>query len=594
MANNLSFTISAVDKATATVARINRSVDTMTRPWTNLSRSIGKFNKASGLDKVGAQMSRAAKSAGALAGKVSLIAAPLAALVGGGTIAGLYEMATAWAKLGAETDRTAQILGVSAQDLDRMRNSGRLMGVTAEAMTTSFTAFADTLQDAKFGRNMPALAMLQYMGIQLESIHGKGINAQKAMIAFADKVQKVQGNDPAAARKMTQIFGVEALLPVLMKGGNAMKAYQAEAARLSGTKTPEMIARADAIALSVNKMGLAIDGAKMSISDRLIPVLDPLITKWTEWIVLNKDWIGQNIADVVDSIGKAISEIDMKELMADFKSFAKWCVDLTKGADGFIKAVGGWKPILVAIGAVIMASMVTPILALAAALGPVGALIAGIVGIGAWAINKADYDADQRYKTGGDRAVPAEGAYRSQSRPASEADKRSAANAIPRFMEMGWTKAQASGIVASIARESGFASGAIGDNGRAYGLAQLHPDRQAMFAKVMGKPIQESTADEQMRFIDWELRNTEKKAGDALRASKTAYEAGSIVSSLYERPADRDGEAARRGALAEAFNSQPLVVNVKTTVAKDGSSRTSVTTPTGGRVSMTGPEGSYD
>ena len=122
------------------------------------------------------------------------------------------------------------------------------------------------------------------------------------------------------------------------------------------------------------------------------------------------------------------------------------------------------------------------------------------------------------------------------------------------FTAKGWTKEQAEGIAANLEQESGFRAGAEGDGGQAYGLAQWHPDRQADFAKQYGKDIRKSTGAEQLEFIHHELTaGKERSAGKSLRAATSAYDAASIVSREYERPADQAGEASRRGERAIGY-----------------------------------------
>jgi LysM repeat protein len=114
-----------------------------------------------------------------------------------------------------------------------------------------------------------------------------------------------------------------------------------------------------------------------------------------------------------------------------------------------------------------------------------------------------------------------------------------------------WSRAQAAGIVANLQTESGLNPGIRGDGGLAYGIGQWHPDRQAAFQRFIGRPIQGSTFEQQLRFVQYELTHTEAGAGNRLRGAASAYDAGAIVSRYYERPADREGEAARRGQLAQ-------------------------------------------
>jgi hypothetical protein len=105
--------------------------------------------------------------------------------------------------------------------------------------------------------------------------------------------------------------------------------------------------------------------------------------------------------------------------------------------------------------------------------------------------------------------------------------------------------------VANLIAESNLNEAAVGDGGQAYGIAQHHPDRQSLFAGLMGKPMQGSSFEDQLYFVHAELLRSEAKAGDALRDCSTAAAAGACISKMYERPADRDGEATKRAALAE-------------------------------------------
>lgn len=138
---------------------------------------------------------------------------------------------------------------------------------------------------------------------------------------------------------------------------------------------------------------------------------------------------------------------------------------------------------------------------------------------------------------------------------AGAAASGTAAGAMAYFQSVGWTKEQAAGLVANIKAESGFNTGAIGDAGKAYGLAQWHPDRQLEFEKQYGKPIQGSTFQEQLAFMHYELtQGRERGAGNRLRGETTAAGAGSAVSKYYERPADALGtKAIQRGSFADTI-----------------------------------------
>lgn len=119
--------------------------------------------------------------------------------------------------------------------------------------------------------------------------------------------------------------------------------------------------------------------------------------------------------------------------------------------------------------------------------------------------------------------------------------------AMQYFEGQGWTKAQAAGIVANLDAESGLRSIPQYGGGPGYGIAQWEGPRQAEFQRWSGHDIHGSSFAEQLRFVQYELTHTEAGAGNALKQTNDAREAGQIVTRLYERPADTAGQSVARG-----------------------------------------------
>ena len=112
-----------------------------------------------------------------------------------------------------------------------------------------------------------------------------------------------------------------------------------------------------------------------------------------------------------------------------------------------------------------------------------------------------------------------------------------AQSAVKFFTNKGWTPEQAAGIVGNLQAESGanLKIDAVGDNGQAYGIAQWHPDRQSRFNKVIGKDIRQSSLEDQLAFVDWELNNTESAAGRQLKKTTSPEQAAWVMDEYYER-----------------------------------------------------------
>ncbi len=106
------------------------------------------------------------------------------------------------------------------------------------------------------------------------------------------------------------------------------------------------------------------------------------------------------------------------------------------------------------------------------------------------------------------------------------------------FISKGYSPQVAAGIVGNLVHESGLNTTIEGDigykGGSSFGAAQWRGERLQRLKKRYG----ESWTDfnNQLEFVDWELRNTHKNAGEKLLGAKDIHEAGQIFSDLYEIP----------------------------------------------------------
>ena len=142
-----------------------------------------------------------------------------------------------------------------------------------------------------------------------------------------------------------------------------------------------------------------------------------------------------------------------------------------------------------------------------------------------------------------------------------------AQTAVSFFQSKGWTKEQSAGIVANLQAESGVnlnpkAFNPAGGGKGAAGLAQWRGQRQTNFETFAGKPLSQATLQEQLAFVDHELKTTEKAAGTKLKATKSAADAAAVVNAYYER----SGGSAESKRIGYANN----LVGVPTTTPPTG------------------------
>lgn len=133
-----------------------------------------------------------------------------------------------------------------------------------------------------------------------------------------------------------------------------------------------------------------------------------------------------------------------------------------------------------------------------------------------------------------------------------------AQKAFTQLIQAGWSAAQACGIVANIKAESNFDfTNNTGDGGTAAGLCQWRGSRQTLFKTKFDRPIQNSTFEQQVEFITFELRHgepLEKKAGKDLVNRMTAGDAAESFCRLYERPLNPDKDSRERRILADSYS----------------------------------------
>jgi hypothetical protein len=141
--------------------------------------------------------------------------------------------------------------------------------------------------------------------------------------------------------------------------------------------------------------------------------------------------------------------------------------------------------------------------------------------------------------------------------PSSDSSSGGSSNnakiALDYFVQQGWTPAQAAGLVANLQAESGknLNPAALNPKEQAYGIAQWRGSRQRDFAKEIGKPMQGSSLQDQLQFVQWELNNTEARAARALKSARTAEDAAAIVDQYYERSSGQARQ--KRMAMAAAL-----------------------------------------
>lgn len=438
------------------------------------------------------------------------------------SISGIKSFSERITKSDADLGRMANNLGMATTDLSAWTMMANKAGGTAEGMAGSIKGLVERIQQFQLtGEGGDTFKFFTAKGIAIvDQLTGKMRPMRDIMLDSADALNKMS---PTQAQAWGKGMGFdERTVNVLMKGRGAVEGLLKDQEKLAIINQKDAKQAADR-QIAWNKLSNQLEDTGRIVLNDLQPVLEQLAKDFSEWL-------------------RKIDPKQIENFIKEFVNGIKSGIDIVGGLTNAVELfMGLW------IGSKFM-SMMSGIKAMTMGLGKLGLIgAAGAAGVAIGEeINKHLSD-ETKDAIGGtiagmiDRVKGMGGKL-----------KETASDVMDFFQQRGWTPSQAAGIAANLQKESGFNPKAVGDKGKAAGIAQWHPDRQANFKKWAGKDIKDSTLEEQLGFVDYELKQgTESKAGKLLAAARSAMEAAGIVSSKYERPAAKEQEAIERGISAE-------------------------------------------
>lgn len=445
----------------------------------------------------------------------------------------------------ASLGRLSQNLGMSTERLSAWQRVAEDAGGTAEGMTAQLKESQKTISQFKVGQSSESLQWFFRMGGKTSDLK----DGNTYLLARSKIISDIFKVDPGRAQLVASQMGIsEDQFNLLKQGPTAVQAQVAAMEKLSAI-TAEDARQADELRkkwLSVERT-FTLVGIK--VVEALMPAFDTLIgyiQRMGDWIVSHKD----DIANWVSSAVKAVQD---------------FAAEANKAAE----AVGGWKNVLIALAAIKVLGMISPLFQLAGALGSVGSAL-GVIGggIGATALTVLGglgalvYSSNLNAGEGNTRITqPGDvwdgdpvGKARQGASSGSLADRQS--YLASRLKAAGYTDAQAAGIIGSLMQESQLDPNAVNKTSGATGIAQWLGPRAKAFSSQFGHSLKESTFGEQVDFMLQELKTTEKVADKRIRMAKTASQAAEIHAREFERPGAAEANIARRQEYANSVLGQ--------------------------------------
>lgn len=414
----------------------------------------------------------------------------------------------------AELYRFSRNLKESARDISAFGNAVEITGGDARAFQGTLSMLSRSQTELQMTGQSGLLPYFSRFNVAMMDVNG---NARKGTDILLDFADRMAGMDRTTAFNTMQAMGVDAGTANAMLEGRQGLQKLIDAQKEHGAVTDKQAERAEASRRSLTESKITANALKNELVDGLNPALKTALDLFNRLDAVTGGW-STALVGLVASLGAVRAALGATAAIAGGGATGGAAGGLLLRLAGFLKGTVGLSALLYS-----------------------GDLNTG---------EEAELAA--RRAKGFSLPPTGAGAGRGSQGVGSATDPQAF------FESKGWSKAQAAGIVANLRSESAMNPGASGDGGSAFGIAQWHPDRQAAFKAWAGKDIRGSSLAEQLAFVHFELSaGGEQRAGAALRGVGSASDAAAIVSRMYERPKDAEGEASRRARLAMLMMGQP-------------------------------------
>jgi phage-related protein len=354
MALKLSFTIEAIDKATARVKAINKTIASLSRP----ARDIKKLWAETGIGERSAALGNQLRSlrTGALY------------LAGFGTAA-VYSLKHL-AGLGDQAVNTAKRVGITVEAVQRLNFAAEQNGSNAGEMADGLKFLNRNAVEAATG-SQQAATWFRRAGVSVKDANGKIKPTNQLIAELADRFNKM----PDGAKKTALSMGLlgrsgENLIPTLNLGSKGLDEMARKAEWLGAVMDKQTAQGLDDLGDNMDDVGRAGRGIFITALKPLLPMLNAIVQGITKWLVANRALIAGKITAFIEGLAEVLPQV-WKGLEIVGKVIG-WLLDKV---NRIVQFFGGWQVVIVGVAAVIAGKLVFALGALSFAFVKLGIAI---------------------------------------------------------------------------------------------------------------------------------------------------------------------------------------------------------------------------
>lgn len=335
---------------------------------TRLERFAGEAQKAAKKAQA-ALVSLRNKGVGALKGLATGMAVAGAAAVAAG--AAVLALSENVATMGDEVAKTATKLGVTTDELQRLRFAGDRSGASMDVVTQAIREQAKLIDEARQTGITPFTMALDRVGLSLEQLE-QASGAEERFGLIADQLRQVTNTSERTALSM-KLLGEEVgpqLVPLMLEGSRGIRALGDEAVRLGAVMSEDATKASESFLDTMTNLRARLSGVVTTVGTKLMPVVQDALERFGEWFDNNGDMIMNTLDSVFGALTAALG----------FLADNVWVLKTLGVLLGVLTTAIG---ILTAASAVLGTTMLVAFSPILAPILAIGAAIAAMVG--AWA-----------------------------------------------------------------------------------------------------------------------------------------------------------------------------------------------------------------
>ncbi|HZL37199.1 MAG TPA: M15 family metallopeptidase [Tepidisphaeraceae bacterium] len=385
MANSgFSISIRALDEVTSVAEKIKRELKTVadsqqkeTKAGAVFFEQVSRRVKGAGrgLEEIGKKAKETGRHLTEAFKPITELAG-LGGIAAVGSLAGITAGLERYATVGERLGHTSKLLGLNVKGLQIFQQGARLAGASAETLTSGLGTLGSKLHDAAWGRNVEAIGVFRQLNI---AVLDSNNHVRSAIDVLPELADKVKGTTDAYTRMeiATKTLGSAAagMMPYLLEGRAGIARYNEEIKRYHAVMSPAAIENSLEFGRAQARVGLALDGVGVSIAEKILPVLTPMMNDFAKWIA-DSPAVQQAIKGVGDEIGmfgEWVKEIDWVKAGDGANNLAKSFVSIGT-ALGTVLDVMKWMEAHPDIAGLVFGAYV------GSKAGPYGAIVGGVMG----------------------------------------------------------------------------------------------------------------------------------------------------------------------------------------------------------------------